>query len=238
VSYVQVLFGSAAIAILLALLGLFGLPLRYPSAVFVAWAVVPTVALVIISAALPMFLPRYLIYTTPGWALLAGVTLARFRPSLAISAVAVLALLAGPAYLQMRGPGGHSQDTRELAQIIGQGVRVGDGVVYADDESVGSWTARDAIAHYLPAQYRPKDLLALHPPRTGGVLLATECSDVEACLNDTQRIWVVRAANLDDPLIGIGSSKEDLLRSRYRVDQVWHPTGLTLALLELNPTSH
>ncbi len=237
VSYSEVLFGGAAIAILLVVLGLFGLPLRYPSAVFVAWAVVPTVALVVLSEALPMFLPRYLIYTTPGWALLGGVTLARLRPAWAIGALAVLAVLAGPAYLQMRGPGGHSQDTRAPAQIIGQEVQVGDGVIYADDESIGSWTARDAIAHYLPAEYRPRDLLALHAPRTGGMLLATECPDVEACLNDTQRIWVIRAADLADPLTGIGPSKEDLLRTHYRVDRVWDPTGLTVALLERNQKS-
>jgi mannosyltransferase len=235
VPYSEVLFGGVAIAVLLLLLGLFGLPLRYPSAVFVAWAILPTVALVVVSTALPMFLPRYLIYTTPGWALAAGVTLARFRRPWAIGVLALLVVLAGPAYLQMRGPDGHGQGTRELAQIIGREVKAGDGLVYADDEPIGSWTARDAIAHYLPAAYRPRDLLAVHPQRTGGVLLATECPDIEACLNDTQRLWVVRAAALSDPLAGIGPSKEDLLRAQYQVDRVWHLNGLTVALLERKP---
>ena len=144
-------------------------------------------------------------------------------------------MLAGPVYLQVRGSGGHGQDTRELAQIIGREVKAGDGLVYADDEPIGSWTARDAVAHYLPAAYRPRDLLAVHPQRTGGVLLATECPDIEACLNDTQRLWVVRAAALSDPLAGVGPSKEDLLRTRYQVDQVWHLNGLTVALLERKP---
>ena len=73
--YGEVLFGSLAIAILLVLLGLFSLPLRFPSAVFVSWAVVPAIGLVAVSLVLPMFLPRYLVYTTPGWALVAGITL-------------------------------------------------------------------------------------------------------------------------------------------------------------------
>ena len=237
VPYSEVLFGSVAIAILLVVLGLFSLPLRFPTAVFTAWAVLPTLALIGVSVVLPMFLPRYLVYTTPGWALLAGVTLVRVRPAWAITLTVLLAALAGPAQLQMRGPGGHGQDTRALAMVVGSGVQLGDGIVYADDESVGSWTARDAIAHYLPLSYRPRDVLATHPQRTGGRLLATECPDISVCLNGNQRLWVVRTAVLADPLAGLGQSKEDLLRAQYEIDQVWYPAGLTVALLERKPSS-
>jgi mannosyltransferase len=233
--YAAVLFGGAGVAIVLVLLGLFGLPLRMPSAVFTAWAVVPTAALLAVSAVLPMFLPRYLAFTTPGWALLAGVTLSRLRPVWVVTALVLLAGLGGPAHIQARGTDGHGQDTRELAMLVGQGVEAGDGIVYADDEPIGSWTARDAIAHYLPAPYRPQDVLATQPPRTGGLLLARECVDLGACLGERERLWIVRTGTLADPLAGIGESKEDLLRERYRVTAVWHPTGLTLALLERNP---
>jgi mannosyltransferase len=237
VPYGEVLFGTVAVTIVLVVLGMFGLPLRFPTAVFAAWAVLPAVALIGVSLFLPMFLPRYLVYTTPGWALLAGVTLARFRPAWAIAATVLLAALAAPTQLHLRGPGGHGQDTRELATVVGSGVRLGDGIVYADDEPVGSWTARDSIAHYLPAAYRPRDVLALQPQRTGGRLLATECPDISACLNGNQRLWVVRTAVLSDPLAGLGQSKEDLLRTQYELDQVWYPSGLTVALLERKATS-
>ena len=182
-----------------------------------------------------MFLPRYLVYTTPGWALVAGVALARVRPAWAVAATALLATLAMPAHVQMRGPAGHGQDTRELAWMVGNGVQLGDGIVYADDEPAGSWTARDSIAHYLPAPYQPRDVFAVRTQRTAGRLLATECPDLVACLSGNQRVWVVRNGVVVDPIAGLGQSKEDLLRADYEINNVWYPTGLTVALLTRKP---
>jgi mannosyltransferase len=235
--YNLVLFGGLGVLAVLVVAGLFGLPLRYPSAVFTAWAVVPVVALAAVSVVLPMFLPRYLLYTTPGWALLAGVALTRLRPVWLVATMLLLVGLAGPAHVQMRDQSGHGQDTRELALLVGAGAQRGDGIVYADHEWVGSWTARDAIAHYLPAAYRPQDVLATSAQRTGGQLEARECLDISACVGERRRLWVVRAATLDDPLSGLGASKEDFLRGRYEVVQVWHPAGLTVALIERTSTA-
>jgi len=230
--YTTVLFGGVAPALILVAVGLFSLPLRMPAAVFTAWAVIPTLGLLAVSTVLPLFLPRYLLFTVPGWALAAGVAVARVRPAFAASVVLLLAGLALPAQVAMRGTAGHGQDTRGAALIVGQGVQTGDGIIYADEESVGSWTARDAIAHYLPAAYRPQDVLATQPPRTGGHLLAVECPDVAACLNGHERLWLVRATTLDDPLANVGSSKEDILRAGYDVVQVWQFAGMTVALLQ------
>jgi mannosyltransferase len=232
ISYSDVLFGGIAVAVLLIVLALFSLPLRFPSAVFAAWAAVPTVALVVVSVVLPMFLPRYLLYTTPGWALLAGVTLARLRPLWAVAPTVVIAALVVQPHLQMRTPGGHEQATAQLATVLEDQAQSGDAIVYADDEPVGSWTGRDTVAHYVSEASRPRDVLATHPQRTAGLLLAKECADVAACLNDTPRLWVVRIGNLSNPLAGIGATKEEVLTENYRIRQVWYPTGLTLALLE------
>lgn len=230
--FTAVLFGGGVVAILMVALGLFSLPLRQPSSVFAAWAVVPTVALLLVGLVQPMFLPRYLVFTAPGWALLAGAALARLRPAWAVAVLVLLAGLVAPAQAQMRGPAGHGQDTRELALVVGSAVQPGDGIVYADVEQVGDWTARDAIAHYLPPAYRPQDVLAMTPPRTGGLLLATQCPDVPACIGTRARLWVVRTGTLPDPLAGLGPSKEDFVRTHYRVVQVWYPAGLTVAILE------
>jgi len=233
IPYAQVVFGGVALALLVVLLGLFGLPLRFPSAVFTAWAVVPPLALIVVSTVLPMFLPRYLVYTTPGWCLLAGVALARLRLQWSVPLLLVIAGLGVPSHLVMRTEGGHEhQATRQIADVLTANERPGDAVVYADDEPVGSWTARDAVSHYMPAQFRPRDILAATPPRHAGLLLATECTVVEQCLADTGRVWVIRIDTLDDPLAGIGVNKETVLRNQYQVETVWHPTGLTVALLQ------
>jgi mannosyltransferase len=131
----------------------------------------------------------------------------------------------------MRGPGGHEQATAQLGQLLTEHSRPGDVVVYADEEVVGAWTARDAVAHYVPAEMRPNDVLATNPPRTAGLLLATERTDVAAALTDAPRVWVIRIGTLADPLYGLGAGKQDALSTTYQIDRVWYPTGLTLALL-------
>jgi len=231
-NYAEVLFGSAILAFLVIGLAAFALPLRYPAAIFTSWAVVPAVALIVVSLVTPMFLPRYLLYTTPGWALLAGVALARLRWVWFLPALLAIAALGLPAQIQMRAVGGHEQATGQLAGIIAAGVQAGDGIVYADDEPVGSWTARDAVAHYVPAERRPSDVLATNPPRHDGLLLATECREVARCLADSNRLWIVRIGHLEDPLAGIGPAKEAVLREQFHLSQAWYPEGLTLALLQ------
>jgi mannosyltransferase len=232
IPYGQVLFGGLALAVVIGALALFSLPLRLPAAVFTAWAVVPPVALVLVSQALPMFLSRYLIFTTPGWALLAGAALVRIRMPLLCAAIAVLIVLGLPDQIPLRTPGGHSQATNQIATVLLANEQPGDAIAYADNEPVGSWTARDAVAHYVPANRRPSDVLAITPQRHNGQLLATECPDPSLCLDGVQRLWVVRMGTLDDPLTGMGVDKEPLLRQQFRVVRIWYPTGITLALLQ------
>lgn len=232
-SYGEVLFGGVAGCLLVVGLALFSLPLRFPSAVFATWAAVPVAALVVVSLVLPMFLPRYLVYTTPGFALLVGVALTRVRPLWTVAAMLALIALMVPAQLRARTASGHEQQaTSQLAAVLAQQSHPGDVVVYADDEPVGSWTARDTVAHYVTPAARPHDALATNPPRTAGLLLATECQDVATCLADAPRVWVVRVGTLQDPLSGIGQSKQIVLGQAYVVDRLWYPTGFTLAVFE------
>src|SRR5262249_41616231 len=97
----------------------------------------------------PMFLPRYLIFTTPAWAVLAGTTLARWRWPWAALAVAIVAALTLPAQLQQRALGGHGEATQQIADVLQGQVQPGDAVVFADNEPEGGWTTRDAVTHYL-----------------------------------------------------------------------------------------
>ncbi|HET8683716.1 MAG TPA: glycosyltransferase family 39 protein [Micromonosporaceae bacterium] len=234
-AYLTTVFGGVAVGLVMVALAMFSLPLRHPAGIFLAWAVLPLATLVLVSLVAPMLLPRYLLFTLPAWALLAGTALARLRPPFAVAALVVVALLGYPAHAAVRRADGHDEATRDVAAIIGAQARTGDGVVYADSEPGGGWTTRDTLAHYLPAQRRPRDVLLVRPPRTAGQLLAGECADVPRCLAGTGRVWVVRLGRLDDPLAGLGPAKEAALRTGYRAGQLWHPTGLTLALLVREP---
>jgi mannosyltransferase len=229
--YGAVVLGTVAVAIAVALLAAFSLPLRYPAALYTAWVLVPVGVLVAVSSQLSLFLPRYLVFTLPGWALLAGTALARLRPPLAVAGLAGLAALGLSAQLSVRAADGHDEATRDVAQVIAAGSRPGDAVVYAENEPRGGWTTRDLVAHYVPADRRPEDRLLVRPPRTDGQLLAGECRDVAACLGTPRRVWVVRLDDLADPVTGLGPAKERVLRAGYRVEQVWHRRHVTLALL-------
>jgi mannosyltransferase len=226
------IFGAGVVGGLLIALGLLAVSRRpAPAAVLAGcWALAPILALYLVSELTTLFWARYLLFTLPGFVLLAALALSRLRPAGAAAFLVVLALLAAPAQTGIRTPDGHNHATTAAAGIIAANEREGDGIAYALDEPVVPWEARDIVARYVPAGKRPRDVFALTPQRVDGHLTATECPDLASCLDGTPRLWVLRYQNLADPLAGIGPAKEDLLRSRYRLEKLWLPRGLTVAL--------
>jgi mannosyltransferase len=195
------------------------------------WALVPTVALAAVAQFTPLFWPRYLLYTMPAWVLLTALTLGRLSYVKAAGVLAAVVLIGAPTQTAIRVADGHGQGTSQAGAVIAAGYRTGDGVAYSLLESQ-SWVARDVVSHYVPADHRPADVFALTPQRVDGHLAATECSDLTACLDraDPPRMWVVRIHTTADPLAGIGTTKETLLRSRYRLSGLWLTRDLTVAL--------
>ncbi|MEH1012974.1 glycosyltransferase family 39 protein [Micromonospora sp. CPCC 206060] len=230
------IFGVAWVGLLVGLLALFSLPLRRPVATLTAWATVPILGLYAAAQVTPLFLPRYLLFTLPAWALLAGVALGRVHVGLTIGTLAVIIALAVPQQLAIREPDGHSEAGHQLAALIADGYRTGDGVVYGSQDPGGSWVARDTVEHYVPANRRPLDLLATRPQRTGGQLAATECADTARCLGEASRLWIVRLGYHGDAVSGLGEPKEILLRQHYLAGQTWHLPGFTLALVTRRPS--
>lgn len=231
-------FGTVAAAAVLGALLLFSLPLRYPSSVFTAWAAIPLLALLALAPYMSLLLPRYLIFTLPAIALLAGTALSRPHILLALAAIAGVAVLTVPGHLAIREPAGHTDATRAVAALISDGYRPGDAIVYAQRDAFvgGGWVARDTVAHYVPADRRPRDVYRTVAPRTNGTLLAVECEGA-TCLGDPPpRFWVVRLGYLGDALQGLGEDKEALLRTQYREVRTWRPTGFTVTLVERTAT--
>jgi mannosyltransferase len=224
------LVGAAAAGMLLIALALFSMPLRRPTAVFTAWAVLPLAGLFAAAQVTPIFLPRYLLFTLPAWALLAAAALGRGRGVWALLAVVAVGLLGVPEQVAIRSGDGHGEGGRQMAGIIARHEQPGDGMIYGMSDPGGNWVGRDSIAHYVPAALRPTDVLMTRPERTGGQLAASECADVAECLGSTTRVWVIRLGYHADAFAGLDGQKEQVLRRQYKITNTWHLKGLTLAL--------
>lgn len=223
------LIGVTSVALILIGLSLFSLPLRRPTALYTAWAVLPPLGLFAAAQVTPLFLTRYLLFTLPAWALLGAVALGRGKWWMSVLGVLAVAGLSVPAQLDNRAQDGHGEASREMATTISEGFQPGDGVVYGMTDGA-QWVGRDSVARYTPADRRPEDVLATQPQRTGGNLAAVECTDTAKCLGATPRLWIVRLSYYDDPLTGLDGVKEQEIRQGYEVEQIWRPQGFTLAL--------
>jgi mannosyltransferase len=225
------LFGLTIVGGCVLVLAALAVSPRRPAVAYTAWALLPAVLLFAGGQYTSVWLPRYLLFTLPAWALLAATTLGRVPLVRGLLVVAAVALVSVPAQLALREQAGHSQDTRLVATIIATNEEPGDGALYGMDDAGGGWVTRDTVDHYLPAGSRPTDLLVTQQPRTHGKVLAVECTDVKKCLGASPRVWVVRLGTFTDPVTDLGGSKEEALRQQYTLTKVWHPTGMTLALL-------
>jgi mannosyltransferase len=226
------IFGSAAVTAVLVVLALL---VRTDTRVIVllaGWAVAPIAGLWALSLYNPLLVPRYLLFVVPAWALLAGLALAEMSSSRVVAVLIVFGMVGLPAQVVMRQPDGHGQGTRAAAAIILERAHPGDAIAYSLSDGRGTWVARDVVARYVPAQRRPDDVFQTGPQRVNGKPWADECPDPAACLGDRARVWVIRNGHYPDPLAEMTPvAKEGLLRSRYRVESIVHPAGLTVALL-------
>ena len=134
---------------------------RRLSAVAVPWLVIPPALLIGVSFALPLYVPRYILYCLPAVALLAGAGLAALCQAIgtgfgrapdaglavlgwATGAIAllVIALLGLSVQRAIRAPAGHGDNIRRADGIIAGQRRPGDAVIYVGRDS-----------HYFTAAY-------------------------------------------------------------------------------------
>jgi mannosyltransferase len=241
-AYPATLLGTAIGAGMILALAMYAVSTRHPAVLYTCWAIIPAVGLLVASQLTALWLPRYLLFTAPAWALLAGTALGRTRLVRGATAVALVAAVGVTAQMSVRKPDGHLQATREAATLIAAQMKPGDGIVYSSHDSgatvygTSDRVGRDLVAHYIPADRRPADLLQVVPQRTGGRVSAVECANVARCLRNVRRIWVLRLGHQSDPLQDLGGTKGAVVGTRYYVSQVWYPHGLTVALALPKPT--
>lgn len=227
------LFGAAVLGGMLVGLGLLSLSLRKPSVIFTTWALTPVVVLYGSSFLTSFWRPEALLFTVPAWALLGAAALVRAPVVRGVLAALLAGAVGLPTQIDIRQRDGHGLGGPEVAGVLTENVRAGDVIMFGsgDEGRIG----RDIIDRYLPATRRPKDILAIRAPRTGGELLAGECPVVAKCLGAAPRVWLLRVGATPVALDGLPAAKDGELRTRYAATRRWTAPGLTLTLFALKP---
>ncbi|WP_433533632.1 glycosyltransferase family 39 protein [Micromonospora sp. CA-263727] len=198
----------------------------------VAAVLLPVLLLFAAGLVVPLWVPRYLVFVVPFGCLLAGAALTAVRLPAALVVVALAGLLGLPDQVTLRRthewPRTATVDYRGAAQIVADGQRPGDAVVYSPRDS---WLFLDLGLRYHLGEQVPHDVLATENPERRGDLWAAECDQPAACLAGTDRVWLVVAGRRTEPLTAIPGAKGDALRADFTVTHLWPRPGLTVALL-------
>ncbi|MFE0462845.1 glycosyltransferase family 39 protein [Kitasatospora sp. NPDC058965] len=179
------------------------------------------------------FLDRYLLFTTPAWAVVAGAGLAALRPrALAALGLAGVTLLGVQDQQRLRNPDAHEwSDERGAAAVVARSYRPGDGFVPVRGE--GAFMMLDfALDYYLPPAARPVDVFAGRTAVQRGDFFTSPCTPAAVCLGSTPRVWVVVYGNAQNPYQGLRADEVAALTAGYVPEKVTVVRGIAVTLLE------
>ncbi|MFJ9459389.1 glycosyltransferase family 39 protein [Kitasatospora sp. NPDC101447] len=201
------------------------------------------------------FIDRYLLFTVPAWAVLAGggvgaaygavAALVRRGPAprraVAVAGVVAAGMLAVPAVAALprqpaiRYVGSHTgseEPFRVAARTIAVGYHSGDGM--AAPLGNQSWAmVWPGVSHYLPSDVHPYPVFVAQSADDAEDLSPVACAKPEDCLGSVSRIWLLVLGDTADPLGAMPTDQAQLLRTQYGdPDQVTPLGGFTLALLD------
>ncbi|MFB7475445.1 glycosyltransferase family 39 protein [Kitasatospora sp. NPDC056184] len=259
VHFGEPLFGSARVFhvfLVLALLALLLPGRRGPALRLLALAVLPVLAVWAASfGPTSYFLDRYLLFTLPAWAALAGcgigagyaavTTVARRgRTSprvravgllLAAGMVAVTGAAAMPKQSVVRYANAHAQSKepyRDVARLIAAGYRPGDGLAVPLGDQAWSMVG-PGVSYYLPDDVRPYPLFEATGAVQAEDLFPVPCPQPAECTGRGNRVWLVVLGNTPDPLAALPADQAAVLQARFGVPQQVTPLGgMTLSLLD------
>ncbi len=186
---------------------------RTPSLALVAsaWLFVPTLILVLGSAAVPAFTARYVSFCAPAAALLitCGIdALSRRRRWIDAVALVALAALATPLYLAQRTPyAKNDSDWAVISRVIGSHAVAGDAVVF-DEGAHPSKKPRLAM-HAYPAGFVNTRDVTLDVPFTANNGWADRAYSVAQAaslgrFDGIQRVWLIEYASGKPDTYGTG----------------------------------
>ncbi|WP_380285737.1 glycosyltransferase family 39 protein [Kitasatospora purpeofusca] len=251
------LFGSPRVFHIFLLLALPALVLpgrRGPALRLLLLAVLPVLAVWAFSfGPTSYFLDRYLLFTLPAWAALAGcgtaagcaavTTLARRRWTspkvrvvgllLAVGVVAVTGAAALPKQSVVRYANSHAKEPyRDVARLIAAGYRPGDGLAVPLGDQAWSMVG-PGVSYYLPDDVRPYPLFEATGAVQAEDLFPVPCPQPAECTGRGSRVWLVVLGDTPDPLAALPADQAVALQARFGTPgQVTPLGGMTLSLLD------
>ncbi len=192
------------------------------------------------------FIDRYLLFTLPAWAALAGGGVGaiyagarRLTPvpvgvALAIVVIAVPAWRALPTQRLVRVTFGHEfwTDYRSAAGVIEDGFRPGDGLVAPRGGSNWAMTG-PALVFNLPRDMHPYLVFVRSSAAKAESLYEAECAVPAECVGTSSRIWMVTGGNgVPDPFQTLPPAQAEALRAHYAPVSAKEVKGLTVTLLQ------
>lgn len=240
------LFASYLVAGALVMLAIFAFGSRLRSAVFAAaWAVLPIGGIWIASnLGQSYWMTRYMLFTLPGFALLAAAAVMTLRLRTAVLAVALIAALGVQDQRAIRWEGAHDQwnypefSNQALfysaaAGVIADNMRPGDAVAYANRKDF--WLLDIGLAYYLRGKPQPRDVFVEQTALARANFWPTECPLPAKCLDDSvQRIWVLSALT-PGVYDNMETNKKVILEYFYTIEKKYSVSGITLVLLQRKP---
>jgi mannosyltransferase len=243
------LFYSAGAAAAMAVLSFLAwLVNREAAACATALSVLPVAAVWLASqGSVSYFYPRYLMFTVPTWAVLAGAAAAAAGPQLMAAALAALALLTMNDQLAIRLPLAHEwahypagtdgtvPSYASAAGVVAQGLRAGDGIVYPYGR-YRKWMTDFGVEYYLsrrlpPGAALPRQFFVARSGTRRDRYYPALCRHPAACAGPGPRVWVIEVGYRASSYACFSRAERAFLRQHYQVRHVTYPTGMTVALL-------
>ncbi|WP_433344532.1 glycosyltransferase family 39 protein [Micromonospora sp. CA-111912] len=125
-------------------------------------------------------------------------------------------------------PRGALVDYRGAAQVVDEGRRPGDVIVFSPRDG---WLFLDLGVRYRLGDRQPRDALVVRDRDARGDYWADECPHPAECLAGVDRVWLVVAGRRTDPVDAVSGAAGDALRDDFTVERVHPRPGLTVALL-------
>lgn len=210
-------------------------------------AVLPVIAVWVLSQhGTSYFLVRYLLFTVPAWAALAGggvgalhAGLRRLAPRtpMPVAVACALAVLAVPAAVALplvrsdHYVTAHTDiDFPGAAALVADGYRPGDALVALGGGD--SWAmVGPSIVYYLPSNLRLPQPFVERSASEAEDLVAFESQTPSATVGDASRVWVVTIGTGDDPYANLRADQARILQQVFTPAEVRHVRGLTVSLL-------